>query len=90
MMDGAENQRAKDINVEFLARMEAEAKVRECWPPTPAPLWLAEGWLGHRGGRAPAGQRGWGVQGCWGGCLPSRWQPAASRGGPAQRRAGRL
>ena len=28
MMDGAENQRAKDINKEFLARMEAEAKVR--------------------------------------------------------------
>lgn len=26
MMDGAENQRAKDINVEFLARMEEEAK----------------------------------------------------------------
>jgi len=26
LMDGAENQRAKDINVDFLARMEAEAR----------------------------------------------------------------
>lgn len=29
LMDGAENQRAKDINKDFLARMEAEAQAGE-------------------------------------------------------------